>query len=130
MQGIENIIAAMRGELTYHDKKRNRVVSINAATTVIYTRPRGLHLEQAGVIKGERMAAALFDVAMVAYQVDPTRLKHPLSSYMPKSEWADEALWWRDLFVSIADAGGRPQAYYRFVSLVGAHPLAERLMEL
>src|SRR5207248_4193967 len=93
--GIDNIIAALRGQLTYHDKKRDRDVSINDSKTVIYTRPRGLHLEQAGVIKGERMAAALFDVAMVAYQVDPTRLKHPLSIYIPKSESADEALWWR-----------------------------------
>src|SRR5437899_1435196 len=59
-QGIENIIAALRGELTYHDKKRDREVSINESKTVIYTRPRGLHLDQAGVIKGERMAAALF----------------------------------------------------------------------
>src|SRR5213596_3559237 len=34
------------------------------------------------------MAAALFEVAMVAYKVDPTRLKHPLSIYIPKSESA------------------------------------------
>src|SRR3989475_447649 len=63
IQGIANIIAALRGELTYQDRKRNREVSINDSKTVIYTRPRGLHLEQAGVIKGERMAAALFDMA-------------------------------------------------------------------
>ena len=93
MRGIENIIAALRGELTYADKKRNREVSINESKTVIYTRPRGLHLEQAGVIKAEPSSGALFDVAMVAYQVDPTRLKHPLSIYIPKSESAEEALW-------------------------------------
>src|SRR3981081_2471251 len=57
--GIANIIAALRGELTYQDKKRNREVSINESKTVIFTRPRGLHLEQAGVIKDERMSAAL-----------------------------------------------------------------------
>jgi malate synthase len=72
-EGIRNIIAALRGELSYQDKKRDREVAINQSKTVILTRPRGLHLEQAGVIKGERMAAALFDVAMVAYQVDPSR---------------------------------------------------------
>src|SRR5437588_6589499 len=127
--GIDNIIAALRGQLTYHDKKRDRDVSINDSKTVIYTRPRGLHLEQAGVIKGERMAAALFDVAMVAYQVDPTRLKHPLSIYIPKSESADEALWWRDLFVAIADARGWPQDYIRCMALVEAHPLAYQMEE-
>src|SRR5256885_13737866 len=75
------------------------------------------------------MAAALFDVAMVAYQVDPTRLKHPLSIYIPKSESADEALWWRDLFVAIADARGWPQDYIRCMALVEAHPLAYQMEE-
>src|SRR5438128_12672264 len=59
-QGIRNIIAALRGELTYQDKKRDREVGIKESKTVILTRPRGLHLEQAGVIKGERMAPARF----------------------------------------------------------------------
>src|SRR5437763_9463784 len=88
VKAIENIIAALRGELTYHDKKRNRDVSINESKTVVYTRPRGLHLEQAGVIKDERMDADMIEVAMIAYPVDPTRLKHPLSIYIPKSESA------------------------------------------
>src|SRR5438132_2655571 len=126
---IANIIAALRGELTYHDKKRDREVSINDSKTVTYTRPRGLHLEQAGVIKGERMAAPLFDVAMVAYQVDPAKLKHPLSIYIPKSESADEALWWRDLFRAIAQARGWPQDYIKCMALVESHPIAYQLEE-
>src|SRR5579871_2760367 len=50
--GVENILACLRGELTYFDKKRNRTVSIQPSKTVIFTRPRGLHLNQAGVIPG------------------------------------------------------------------------------
>src|SRR5438309_8431462 len=126
---IANIIAALRGELSYQDKKRDREVSINESKTVIYTRPRGLHLEQAGVIKGERMAAPLFDVAMVAYQVDPARLRHPLSIYIPKSESADEALWWRDLFRAIAQARGWPQDYIKCMALVESHPIAYQMEE-
>ncbi len=128
-QGIRNIIAALRGELTYQDKKRNREVGINESKTVILTRPRGLHLEQAGVIKGERMAAALFDVAMVAYQVDPSRLKHPLSIYIAKSESADEALWWRDLFQAVSVARGWPSDYIKCMALVESHPLAYQMEE-
>src|SRR3979490_284220 len=120
-RGIRNIIAALRGELTYQDRKRNREVAINESKTVILTRPRGLHLEQPGVIKAERMAAALFDVAMVAYQVNPTRLKHPLSIYIAKSESADEALWWRDLFQDISDPGGWPLDYIKCMALVESH---------
>src|ERR1700730_18051078 len=128
-EGIANIIAALRGQLTYQDKKRNREVAINESKTVILVRPRGLHLEQAGVIKGERMAAALFDVAMVAYQVDPSQLKHPLSIYIPKSESAEEALWWRDLFQALAEARGWPHDYIRCMALVESHPLAYQMEE-
>src|SRR4030081_1426397 len=127
--GIANIIAALRGELTYQDKKRNREVAINESKTVILTRPRGLHLEQAGVIKGERMAAALFDLAMVAYQVDPSRLKHPLSIYIAKSESADEALWRRDLFQAVSAARGWPSDYIKCMALVESHPLAYQTEE-
>src|ERR1700716_670722 len=35
-QGVSNIIAALLGELTYFDKKRDRIVGINKAPTVIY----------------------------------------------------------------------------------------------
>ena len=127
--GVRNIVAALRGQLSYHDKKRNREVSINESKTVILTRPRGLHLEQAGVINGERMAAALFDVAMVAFQVDPSQLKHPLSIYIPKSEAADEALWWRDLFRAICAARGWPQDYIKCMALVESHPIAYQMEE-
>src|SRR3989441_8513594 len=129
IQGVHNIIGALRAELTYQDKKRNREVAINESKTVILTRPRGLHLEQAGVIKGERMAAALFDVAMVAYQVDPSRLKHPLSIYIAKSESADEALWWRDLFQAVSAARGWPSDYIKCMALVESHPLAYQMEE-
>src|SRR5207244_3089800 len=77
-------VEAVPGKHSSQDKRREREVAINESKTVSLTRPRGLHLEQAGVIKGERMAAALFDVAIVAYQVDPSRLKHPLSIYIAK----------------------------------------------
>ncbi|HEV3097781.1 MAG TPA: hypothetical protein VG104_11575 [Candidatus Dormibacteraeota bacterium] len=128
-QGIRNIVAALRGQLSYQDKKRNREVSINESKTVIYTRPRGLHLDQTGVINGERMAGPLFDVAMVAYQVDPSQLKHPLSIYIPKSESADEALWWRDLFHAISNARGWPQDYIKCMALVESHPIAYQMEE-
>ena len=129
MRGIQNIIKALRSELSYFDKKRNRDVPINDSKTVIFTRPRGLHLEQDGVVKGERTSGALFDVAMVAYQVDPSRLRHPLSIYIPKSESAEEALWWRDVFRAISAARGWPQDYIRCMALVEAHSLAYQMEE-
>src|SRR5829696_9975389 len=77
--GLANIDAALKGELTYFDAKRNRNAGINDSKTVTFIRPRGLHISQAGVLNDELMSASLLDVAMVAYKADAERLKHPLS---------------------------------------------------
>lgn len=127
--GIDNVLSALRGELNYLDAKRNRTVGINASSTVIFTRARGLHISQAGVLAGELMSASLFDVAMVAYQVEPDRLQHPLCFYIPKSESAEEAVWWRDLFQAIEDARGWQRGYIKCMALVEAHPLAYQMEE-
>src|SRR5829696_2633335 len=60
MQGITNIIRALRGELTFFDKKRYRMLEINPGNRVIWNRVRGLHLNQAGVFRDELVAASLF----------------------------------------------------------------------
>src|SRR5437899_3797732 len=60
IQGAANIIQALRGTLQFFDSKRNRQVSIAESRTVITVRPRGLHLNQAGVIKDELLSASLF----------------------------------------------------------------------
>src|ERR1700716_1224218 len=127
--GIRNVLEALAGRLTFFDKKRDRKVEIRPSKTVLFTRPRGLHVHQAGVLPGELLPASLFDVAMIAYQVDFASLKHPLCIYIPKSESADEALWWRDLFQMIARAKDVPTDSIKCMALVEAHPLAFQMEE-
>src|SRR5205814_3852977 len=131
MLGISNILQALRGSLTYDDQKRGSTVAIRQSPTVIWTRPRGLHLNQAGVLpdRDELMSASLFDVAMVTYQIDHTEMKHPLSFYIPKTEAAEEALWWRDLFQALAEGKGLPPHYIKCMALVESHPLAYQMEE-
>lgn len=129
MKGVENILACLRGELSYYDQKRQRTVTIQPSSTVIFTRPRGLHMSQAGLIPGELTSASLFDVARVFYGIDPAKLKHPLCIYIPKSEAAEEALWWRDLFQALAAWRGLPQDYIKCMALVESHPLAFQMEE-
>src|SRR6266700_2883069 len=128
-RGIKNILEALAGNLTYFDRKRNKTVGINPSATVIFTRPRGLHIHQAGVLPGEMLPASLFDVALFAYRVDFDALKHPLCIYIPKSESADEALWWRDLFQMIARLKGLPTNAIKCMALVESHPLAFQMEE-
>jgi len=128
-RGIHNILEALAGRLSYSDRKRNATVAIQPSKTVIFTRPRGLHLHQAGVVPGDLLPASLFDVALIAYQVDFASLKHPLCFYIPKSESADEALWWRDLFQMVARARNLPPDTIKCMALVESHPLAFQMEE-
>jgi malate synthase len=127
--GVENILAALRGTLTYFDKKRDKLVGIQPSSTVIWTRPRGLHIHQGGIFEDELTSASLFDVACVAYRVEPAQLRHPLCFYIPKSESADEALWWSDLFKAIAEARSWPKSYIKCMALVESHPAAFQMEE-
>jgi malate synthase len=122
--GVANILACLRGDLTYDDQKRQRTITINPSDTVIFTRPRGLHLNQAGLISNQLVSASLFDVTRVFFGIDPAQLKHPLCFYIPKSESAEEALWWRDLFQALAKWRGLPHDYIKCMALVESHPLA------
>jgi len=96
---------------------------------VISLRPRGLHLRQARILEGEKVCASLFDVALIAFQVDPAKLKRALTFYIPKSESAEEAMWWRALFQAIARWKGWPANYIKCMALVESHPLAYQMEE-
>jgi malate synthase len=130
-KGIRNTLAALDGTLAYFDGKRNSRIGIKLSDTVIWLRPRGLHLNQAGLFEDREalMSASLFDVAMVFYQINPAELRHPLAFYIPKSESAAEALWWRDLFQTLAATRQLPADYIKCMALVESHPLAYQMEE-
>jgi malate synthase len=125
----KNTIAAYKYELGYDDKKRKKRITVERSKTVTWVRPRGLHLNQGGVFKNELMSASLFDLALIWYQIDPAWLPHNFSVYVPKSESADEAFWWRDLFQALAKQKGLPKDYIKCMALVEAHPLAYQMEE-
>ena len=127
--GTRNVIAALYGELTYEDQRRGGTVAIKDSSTVTWTRVRGLHLHQAGVYAGELTSGSLFDLAYLVYQLDLSRLRHPLAIYIPKSESAEEALWWRDLLQTLAELKGQPKDYIKCMALCEAHPFAFQIEE-
>src|ERR1700722_13672466 len=129
LKGIDNAVHAYNGDLTFADAKRaNMIVSIEDNPAVLWTRVRGLHLSQAGLLK-EPTSASLFDLALLVYKLDFSRLKHPLAIYIPKTESADEALWWRDVFVALAAAKGQPSNAIKCMALVESHPFAYQIEE-
>jgi malate synthase len=127
--GIANIHAALRGALTYEDKKRGGTVPIRPSSTVVFSRVRGLHLGQRGVADGDVTPAPLYDLARIVHGIDPATLRHPLSFYIPKSESAEEARWWADVFAALCQARGWPPDAIRCMALVESHPLAYEMEE-
>ena len=127
--GYANSLAALRGDLKYFDKKREKEVSINESSTVLMIRVRGLHLNQANVLPSELVSASVYDVAKIAFSIEADELKHPLTFYIPKSESAEEALFWRDLFQSVERAKGWKRGLIKCFALVEAHPLAFQMEE-
>jgi len=129
LRGIDNAVAAYRGELTYVDAKAgNATVKITDSETVLWTRVRGLHLSQAGVLR-EPTPAPLFDLAMLVWKLDFDQVKHPLGIYIPKTESAEEAHWWRDVFQALALAKKLKPNAIKCMALVESHPFAYQIEE-
>ena len=128
--GIDNTIAMYYGELTYADQKRGgNVVRVKDDPAMLWTRVRGLHLSQAGIYS-EPTSASLFDLALLAYKLDFSRMRHPLAIYISKSETADEALWWREVFQAVAQAKGLDDPFaIKTMALVESHPFAYQIEE-
>jgi malate synthase len=129
VRGVANIHAALAGTLSYHDAKRDRTVGIEPSSVAIWSRVRGLHLAQAGMVPDALTSASLLDLALIAYGIEPDKLRHPLAIYVPKSESAEEARWWADVFAALAEARGWPRATIRCMALVESHPLAFEMEE-
>ena len=118
-RGTENIVAALHRE----------VPAAPSGTTAIFVRVRGLHMSQDGVMPGETTSASLFDLARIWHRLDPSRLRHPFAVSIPKSESADEALWWQAVFAELAKSKQLPHDYIRCMAIDESHPLAYQLEE-
>jgi malate synthase len=129
MLGHRNIVAALYGELAYEDAKRGRTVGIEPSGTVVWNRVRGLHLAQAGVISHAPTSASLFDLALLVFTLDYARLRHPLAIYIPKSDSAEEALWWKDVFDALIEAKGWSRGSIKAMALIESHPVAYEMEE-
>ena len=129
MLGHRNIVAALYGELTYEDAKRGGTVGIKPSATVVWNRVRGLHLSQAGVIAHVPTSASLFDLALLVFRLEYDRLRHPLCIYIPKSESAEEARWWTEVFDALIEAKGWDQESIKAMALIESHPIAYEMEE-
>lgn len=122
--GINNCIRALEQRASY--VKEGTIIE-QKEKPVLFVRPRGLHLFDRNH-EGD-LSSAFYDVVQVADNIMTDKLQHNLCFYIPKSESAEEALWWRDLFRELADIRGWKTDYIKCMALVESFPLAHEIEE-
>lgn len=131
--GHNNMTKLFGGGLTY-DKDGVKVGLNSRHPTVLWIRPRGLHMTQElrfpASLQNVRTSASLFDVCMAAYYYNSDKLPckgQPLAYYIPKSETSEEAIWWEELFKDIAKARKWAPDFIKCMALVESYSLAHQL---
>lgn len=137
VKAYENLQKLFKGELSYI--KNGQEIKVNTdVPTVLWIRPRGLHMSQLlrfpMTLTTVETSATLLDVAMAAYNFGRVDYKLPckdqsLCFYIPKTEHAEEAKWWNELFKDIAEARGWPKNFIKCMALVESHSLAYQAKE-
>ena len=130
MLGHRNAVAALYGELTYDDAKRGERSRSSRARPCCGRACAACTSRRPASSRTTPTSASLFDLALLVLHA---RLRAPASIrsaiYIPKSESAEEALWWRDVFDALVAAKGRPRGSIKAMALVESHPIAYQIEE-
>lgn len=138
VQGIENLIGAVDGSLTYvkpaQGGQPGKVYRIDPADMpLLMVRVRGLHLDESNVcVDGEPVSAGLFDFALSAWHTARKLVEQGKTPkyYVPKCESHLEARWWNRLFLLVQDAIGLPAGTIRATFLIETLPAAFECEEI
>lgn len=120
LAGITTAVGALYGELTAG------TAHVRESRSVVWMRVRGVHLSQAGIVDVPT-PAALFDLALLVYRLDFSRLEHAPAIVVPKLETVAEAEWWRDVMAAIAASKSQPAGAIKCLVQVESHPIVYHL---
>src|SRR3989475_1545290 len=100
LHGQVNLRDAVRGTIDY-TAPDGKIYRLNDETSVLFVRPRGLHLVEKHVLVGEdQIPASLFDYGLFLYHNAENLMaqRAGLYFYLPKMENHREARLWSDVF--------------------------------
>lgn len=134
MQGVENLVGAVDGTLTYEKPGSGKLYEIDPDDMpLLMVRIRGLHLNESNLrVDGSPVSGALLDLALSAHHTARElmdRGKTP-KYYVPKVEHYLEARWFDDLFVRIQDALDVPRGTFKATFLIETLPAAFQMEEI
>ncbi len=136
IQGQVNLRDAVKGNIDYTGPD-GRIYRLNQETSVLFVRPRGLHLVEKHIMVGDdTIPASLFDYGLFLYHNAENLMarRAGLYYYLPKLENHVEARFWNDVFDYSEKMLGLPKNSIRcsvlIENILAAFEMEEILHEL
>jgi malate synthase len=138
MQGVENLIGAAGGTLTFvkpaaGDQPEKLYALDPEDMPILMVRCRGLHLDEANLqVDGEPVSGGLMDLALSTFHTARTLLAQGKTPkyYVPKIEHYLEARWWNRLLTLLEKELGLPIGTLRATFLIETLPAAFQMEEI
>jgi malate synthase len=138
MQGMENLIGAAGGTLTFlkpatGDQPEKLYALDHDDMPILMVRCRGLHLDEANLrVDGESVSGGLMDLALSAFHTAGVLLAQGKTPkyYVPKVEHYLEARWWNRLLTLLEKELGLPIGTLRATFLIETLPAAFQMEEI
>jgi malate synthase len=121
IQGQINLRDAIRGDITFEDKKRGKSYQLQVQTAVLLVRPRGWHLKEKHIIAdGEPMSGSLVDFGLYFFHNAQALIQKGSGPYfyLPKLESHLEARLWNDVFLFAQAYVGIPRKTIKATVLI------------
>ena len=133
IEGQCNLMGAVRRTLEYTAPEGGKHYQLDASTSVLFVRPRGLHLvENHVLVDGKAVPAALFDAGLFLYHNAAELLARGSAPYLylPKQESYREARLWNQILERIERVLGLPASSVRVTCLIETLPAAFQMHEI
>ncbi len=137
INGQVNMRDAVLGTIEYTNPSNGKEYKLNAETSVLMVRPRGLHMEEAHVLAGGKpVSGSFFDFAVFLVNCAKKQVENGVGPYfyLPKLEHHLEARLWNDVIAFCEDELGLPRGTVRVTVLIetitAAFQMDEILFEL
>ncbi len=138
MQGVENLIGAAGGTLTFvkpaaGDQPEKLYALDPDDMPILMVRCRGLHLDEANLrVDGEPVSGGLMDLALSTFHTARKLLAQGKTPkyYVPKVEHYLEARWWNRLLTLLEKELGLPIGTLRATFLIETLPAAFQMEEI
>jgi malate synthase len=133
IQGQINLHDAVKGTIEYTNPKNGKKYSLGDKTSVLFVRPRGLHLlEKNYFVDRKPIRASLFDYGLYVFHNYKNLLKKGSRPYfyLPKLESHLEARLWANVFKFTEQELGMEEGTIRATVLIETLPAAFQMHEI